>query len=242
MSGHSKWSNIKNKKGKTDAQRAKVFTKIGREIASAIKDGGGSNPETNGKLRDVIAKARASNMPSDNILRSIQKAGGELGSVHYEEVVYEGYGVNGIAMVVETLTDNRNRTASDVRHVFDKWGGSLGTSGCVSYMFKRKGVLIVERTQKTDEDAVMAMALDAGASDFDATSEAFEIFTEISDFSHVREALEAGGLCFLSADIEWIPDTTVDCDEETAAKMEVLIERFEELDDVQNVYHNMTLS
>ncbi len=241
MSGHNKWSTIKFKKGKTDAQRAKVFTKIGREIATAIKEGGGPNPDSNSRLRDVIAKARANNMPNDNISRSIAKASGDLSNVHYEEIVYEGYGAGGIAVVVEALSDNRNRTASDVRHVFDKWGGSLGTTGCVSWMFRRMGVLIVERKEGMDEDEIMTMALDAGASDFDASEEAFEIDTDIANFSSVREALESRGLTFLSAEIEWVPDNTVEADEQTAEKMEILIEKFEELDDVQNVYHNMSM-
>ena len=237
MSGHNKWSTIKHKKGKTDAQRAKVFTKIGREIAIAVKEGG-PNPENNSKLRDVIAKAKANNMPNDNISRSIQRASGEGDNVNYEEIVYEGYGAGGVAMIVETLTDNRNRTASDVRHVFDKWGGSLGTTGCVAWMFNRRGVIIIERQDDMDEDEMMTIALDAGASDFEATDEAFEIDTEIADFSTVREALEAKGFSFASAEIEWVPDTMVPADETVQEKLETLVERFEELDDVQNVYHN----
>ncbi len=241
MSGHNKWSTIKFKKGKTDAQRAKVFTKIGREIATAIKEGGSANPENNSRLRDVIAKARANNMPNDNIARSIAKASGDMGNVHYEEILYEGYGAGGVAVIVEALSDNRNRTASDVRHVFDKWGGSLGTNGCVSWMFKRMGVLIVERKTGMDEDEIMTMALDAGAMDFDASEDAFEIDTDVVSFSQVREALETKGLTFLSAEIEWVPDNTVEVDELIMEKMETLIEKFEELDDVQNVYHNMSM-
>ena len=241
MSGHNKWSTIKFKKGKTDAQRAKVFTKIGREIAIAIKEGGSPSPENNSRLRDVIAKARANNMPNDNIARSIAKASGELGNMHYEEILYEGYGAGGVAVIVEALSDNRNRTASDVRHVFDKWGGSLGTNGCVAWMFKRMGVLIVERKAGMEEDEIMTIALDAGAMDFDASEDAFEIDTEVADFSSVREALEAKGMTFASAEIEWVPDNTIEADDAVMEKMETLIEKFEELDDVQNVYHNMSM-
>ena len=207
-------------------------------MSIAIKEGGGPNPDNNSKLRDVIAKAKANNMPNDNIMRSIQKASGELSGVSYEEIMYEGYGVGGIAVIVEVLTDNRNRSASDVRHIFDKWGGSMGTSGCVSYMFNRLGVIVVERTPDMDEDEMMMLALDAGASDFEATEEAFEISTAVSDFSAVREALEKEGITFASAEIEWVPDTLIAADEDVAQKLDILIERFEELDDVQNVYHN----
>lgn len=241
MSGHSKWSTIKHKKNKTDAQRAKLFTKIGREIASAIKEGGGPNPDNNSRLRDVIAKARANNMPNDNIMRSIARSSGEQDDVNFEEVTYEGYGSGGIAIIIDAMTDNRNRTASDVRHVFDKWGGSLGTNGCVSYMFNRMGVLIVERNGQIDEDTMMMYALEAGASDFQANDEVYEIYTEVADFSVVREALEDKHIEFLSAEIGWVPETTVEADENTANEIEELIEHFEDLDDVQNVYHNMSM-
>ena len=172
MSGHSKWNNIKHKKEKTDSQRARVFTKIGREIAIAVKEGG-ADPNVNSKLRDVVAKAKANNMPNDNISRSIAKASGELGNVSYEEIVYEGYGNGGVALMVETLTDNRNRTASDVRHLFDKFGNGLGTTGCVSYMFSHQGVIAIEKKEDMDEDEVMMAALDAGAENFEATEEEF---------------------------------------------------------------------
>ena len=189
MSGHSKWANIKATKGKNDAKRANIFTKIGREIAVAVKQGG-SDPNTNSKLRDVIAKAKANNMPNDNIQRGIKKAAGELGSVNYEENIYEGYGAGGVAVIVETLTDNKNRTAGDVRHAFDKCGGSMGTSGCVSYMFDRKGVIVVEKADYSEDDMMM-IALDAGAEDVVSDEDVFEIFTDSSDYSTVREALEA---------------------------------------------------
>ena len=191
MSGHSKWNNIKHKKEKTDSQRARVFTKIGREIAIAVKEGG-ADPNVNSKLRDVVAKAKANNMPNDNISRSIAKASGELGNVSYEEIVYEGYGNGGVALMVETLTDNRNRTASDVRHLFDKFGNGLGTTGCVSYMFSHQGVIAIEKKEDMDEDEVMMAALDAGAENFEATEEEFIVYTDIASFSQVREKLEAG--------------------------------------------------
>ena len=207
MSGHSKWANIKHKKGKADAERGKIFTKIGREIAIAVRDGG-SDPATNGKLRDVIAKAKANNMPNDNIKRSIAKAAGELGSVNYEEITYEGYAPGGMAVIVKTVTDNRNRTASDIRHIFDKNGGSLGTNGCVSYMFSNVGLIVIERKPGMDEDEVMMAALDAGASDIQALEDSFEVTTEVSDFSAVRENLEKAGYTFLSADLTMIPTPT----------------------------------
>lgn len=194
MSGHSKWANIKHKKGKADAARGKIFTKIGREIAIAVREGG-SDPETNGKLRDVVAKAKANNMPNDNILRSIKKAAGELGSVNYEEITYEGYSAGGMAVLVECVTDNRNRTASDIRHYFDKFGGNLGATGSVGWMFDRKGLIVVDRKPGMDEDEVMMAALEAGASDVQTLDDAFEIYTEVGDFSAVREAAGEGAAC-----------------------------------------------
>lgn len=238
MSGHSKWANIKNKKEKTDAARGKIFTKIGREIAIAVKEGG-PDPANNSKLRDVIAKAKANNMPNDNITRSIKKASGELGSVNYEEITYEGYGPNGIAVIVDVVTDNRNRTAAEVRHIFDKSGGSMGASGCVSWMFERKGVIVIERSASLSEDDVMMAALDAGAEDVVPQDDVFEVYTAANDFSAVREALEGQGFEFLSAEVSMIPSNTVDVkDEETIAKMEKFLERFDDNDDVQEVYHN----
>ncbi len=241
MSGHSKWANIKNKKEKTDSQRGKIFTKIGRELAIAVREGGG-DPNNNSKLRDVIAKAKAANMPNDNIARSIKKAAGELGSVTYEEITYEGYGPNGIAMIVEVVTDNRNRTAAEVRHLFDKSGGALGASGCVSWMFNKRGLIVVEKSVSIDEDELMMLALDAGAEDFIALDDAYEIYTGTDDFTGVREALEAKGYAFLSAEISMIPQTTVDAtDKELSEKVERMIERFEDNDDVQQIYHNAIL-
>ena len=237
MSGHSKWNNIKHKKEKTDSQRARVFTKIGREIAIAVKEGG-ADPNVNSKLRDVVAKAKANNMPNDNISRSIAKASGELGNVSYEEIVYEGYGNGGVALMVETLTDNRNRTASDVRHLFDKFGNGLGTTGCVSYMFSHQGVIAIEKKEGMDEDEVMMAALDAGAENFEATEEEFIVYTDIASFSQVREKLEEGGYTFSSAELEWVPQTMVSVAGADADKLDKLVENLEDLDDVQNVFHN----
>ena len=237
MSGHNKWSTIKNKKGKADAARGKIFTKIGRELAVAVKLGG-SDPASNSKLRDVIAKAKANNMPNDNINRSIKKAAGELGSINYEELVYEGYGPGGVAVIVNTLSDNKNRTASDVRHAFDKSGGSLGATNCVGYMFEKKGVIVIENDGSVDEEELMMSALDAGAEDFDAGEEAFEITTAPDDFSAVREALESAGYTFASAEIDMIPQNTVTPDEDTQKKLERLFDMLDDLDDVQDYFHN----
>ena len=201
MSGHSKWHNIQAKKGKADAQRGAVFTKIGREIAIAVREGG-ANPESNGKLRDIIAKAKANNMPNDNIQRSIKKASGELSNVVYEEITYEGYAPGGVAVIVDTISDNRNRTASDVRHCFAKYGGNLGTTGSVGFMFDERGVLVIEREPGSDEDEMMMIALDAGAEDVKVDEDVFEILTAPNDFSTVRENLEKQGYSFLSAEVQ----------------------------------------
>lgn len=242
MSGHSKWANIKNKKEKTDSQRGKIFTKIGREIAIAVKEGGGGDPANNSKLRDVIAKAKASNMPNDNIERSIKKATGEASNVNYEECVYEGYGPGSMAVIVEVVTDNRNRTAAEMRHIFDKYGGSLGASGCVAWMFDKKGVIVVERDTQVDEDELMMTALDAGAEDFVAQDDAFEVYTAPNDFSVVREALEAAGYTFISAEISMLPQNTVDIkDDDVIAKVERFLDMLDDNDDVQEVYHNGNL-
>ena len=241
MSGHSKWANIKIKKGKTDALRGKIFTKIGREIAIAVREGG-SNPDSNSKLRDVIAKAKSNNMPNDNIQRSIKKAAGELGNVDYEEITYEGYAPGGVAVIVETITDSRNRTASDVRHCFAKNGGSLGVTGSVSFMFDKKGVLVIERTPDSDEDEMMMTVLDAGAEDMKTLDDAFEIYTDPNEFSAVREQLENGGMTFLSAEVQMVPQNTVALpDEETLTKVQKLLDMLEDNDDVQNVWHNAEL-
>ncbi len=239
MSGHSKWANIKNKKEKTDAQKGKIFTKIGREIAIAVKEGGGADPANNSKLRDVIAKAKAANMPNDNINRSIKKASGDGNSVDYEEVVYEGYGPGNIAVIVNVLTDNRNRIAAEMRHIFSKSGGNMGASGSVAWMFDKKGLIVIERTALMDEDEVMMQALDAGAEDFIAQEDAFEVYTAPTDFSAVRESLEKLGFTFLSAEIGQIPKNTTNItDTETIEKIERFLERLDDNDDVQEVFHN----
>ena len=241
MSGHSKWANIKHKKGKSDAQRGKIFTKIGREIAVAVK-AGGPDPSINSKLADVISKAKSNNMPNDTIMRSIKKASGDTEGVNYEEITYEGYGPNGIAMIVETLTDNRNRTASEVRHCFDKCGGSMGASGCVNWMFDRKGVILIEKSAELDEDEVMMNALDAGAEDFSDEVDVYEVTTDVESFSAVRAALEEKGYTFAQAGVEMIPQTTVsNLDADTLAKFNKLLDMLDDDDDVQNVYHNAEL-
>ncbi len=239
MSGHSKWANIKHKKEKSDAKKGKIFTKLGREITVIVK-AGGPDPESNSKLRDVIAKAKANNMPNDNIDRCIKKASGELGADNYEEITYEGYGPSGVAVIVETLTDNRNRTAGDLRHYFDKFGGNLGQNGCVSFMFDQKGVIIIDNSEEElEEDAVMMDALDAGAEDFTANEDCFEILTSTENFSSVRDALEKKGYSFASAEIEQIPQTTVALtDEKDILFMGKLIDILEDNDDVQSVWHN----
>jgi len=237
MSGHSKWHNIQAKKGKVDAKRGKIFTKIGKELMVAAKNGG-SNPEINGKLRDVIAKAKAANMPQDTITRAIKKAAGELEGVNYEEITYEGYGPGGVAVIVEALTDNKNRTAGNVRYAFSKQGGNMGSSGCVSFMFQKKGEIIIEKTDNIDEDELMMMALDAGAEDFASEDEVFIIATSPEDFGGVREALESNGVEFLEAEVKLVADTTSAIDEETAVKFQKMIDVLEDDDDVQNVYHN----
>jgi YebC/PmpR family DNA-binding regulatory protein len=238
MAGHSKWANIKIKKGKSDARRGKVFTKLGREIAIAVRQGG-ANPEANSRLRDVIAKAKAANMPNDNIMRSIKKAAGGGEGSNYEEIVYEGYGPGGIAVIVEAATDNRNRTAGDVRHYFDKFGGNLGQTGSVSYMFNKKGVIIIEKDGKIDEDSLMMDALDAGADDIISEEDYYEINTAPNDFSKVREELEKKGYEFVEAEVSMVPDTMVKLtDAKQMEQMDRLIENLEDMDDVQNVWHN----
>jgi len=237
MSGHSKWSTIKRKKEKTDGARAKVFTKIGREIGVAVKQGG-PDPSVNTKLKDVIAKAKAANVPNDNIERIIKKASGEGGADNYEEIVYEGYGPSGIAVIVETLTDNRNRTAGEMRHYFDKCGGNMGQSGCVSFMFTRQGVIAIE-AEGLDEEKVMEDALEAGAVDFIAEDEIFDIRTEPNDLGAVRDALEEKGYTFASAEVEYVPGTyTKLTSEDDIKNMTKLLDMMDDNDDVQNVYHN----
>ena len=237
MSGHSKWKNIMHKKEKTDAQRAKVFTKIGKEMAIAIRDGG-PDPVSNGKLADLITKAKSLNVPNDNIKRVIEKySGNEV--VNYDEITYEGYGPSGVAVIVTTATDNKNRTAGNVRHYFDKFGGNLGSSGCVSYMFTDAGVIVVDSASVKDEDQLMEDALEAGASDFSAEDGAFEVTTEVNDLAAVRDALIAKGYVILSAEEDKIPSSYIELtDEKDIENMNKMLEHLEDDDDVQNVYHN----
>ena len=237
MSGHSKWNNIKRKKEKTDGAKAKIFTKVGREISVAVREGG-ADPASNGKLRDLIAKAKSLNVPNDNIQRIIKKAEG-LDKTEFEAITYEGYGPGGIAMMVETLTDNRNRTAADMRHYFDKNGGNLGAMGCVSYLFTKKGLIVLDLEDK-DADEAMMDALDAGAEDFDAGEDMAQVTTDPDMFSEVRQALEDKGYSFLSADIAQIPGTTTALtDADQMVSMGKLLDALEDNDDVQNVWHNL---
>ncbi|MBE5774163.1 MAG: YebC/PmpR family DNA-binding transcriptional regulator [Clostridiales bacterium] len=239
MSGHNKWSTIKNKKAKTDAAKGKIFTKIGREIVIAVKSGGSADPALNSKLKDVIAKAKAANMPNENIQRSIKKAAGEGDAANYKEITYEGYAPCGVAVIVEVVTDNSNRTASEVRHIFDKCGGSLGATGCVSWKFERKGVIVIDNSKGMDEDELMMLALDAGAADVEMNEDSAIIYTDPSDFSSVRDSLEASGCTFLSAERAMIPTTTTEIsDEESIQKVTKLLDWLEDNDDVQNVYHD----
>ncbi|MDR2899618.1 MAG: YebC/PmpR family DNA-binding transcriptional regulator [Clostridiales bacterium] len=238
MSGHSKFANIKHKKEKNDAARGKVFTRMGREIAVAVKSGG-ADPNANSRLRDVIAKAKAGNMPNDTIDKAIKKASGDLNAVDYENIVYEGYGPNGVAVIVEVLTDNRNRAAANVRNAFTKGGGNMGTTGCVSFMFDEKGLIMVEKAASIDEDELMMLALDSGASDFEASEEGYEIITAPDAFSDVRLKLEQAGIEMISAEVTMIPQTYTEItDEDGIKKMNKLIGLLDEEDDVQNVYHN----
>ena len=237
MSGHSKWKNIMHKKEKTDAQRAKVFTKIGKEMAIAIRDGG-PDPVSNGKLADLISKAKSLNVPNDNIKRVIEKYSGN-NAANYDEITYEGYGPSGVALIVTTATDNKNRTAGNVRHYFDKFGGNLGATGCVSYMFSDVGVIVIDGASVKDEDKLMEDALEAGAADFSAEDGAYEVTTEVNDLKAVRDALEGMGYVILSADEDKIPSTYVDLEDEDAIKnMGRLLETLDDDDDVTNVYHN----
>ncbi|MBE6737240.1 MAG: YebC/PmpR family DNA-binding transcriptional regulator [Ruminococcaceae bacterium] len=240
MSGHNKWSTIKQKKGKNDAARAKIFTKIGRELIVAVKEGGSADPSVNSKLRDCIAKAKANNVPNDNIDRIIKKAAGEGDSTNYESVTYEGYGASGVAVIVEALTDNRNRTAGDVRHYFDKYGGNMGTPGCVSFMFEQKGVIVIDREDlEADEDTVMEHALEAGASDFEADDDVFTIYTEPSDMGAIRDDLASKGYAFVTAEVAMVPNTYTKVeDKEIQEKLQKMLDMFEDNDDIQNVWHN----
>ena len=239
MSGHSKFANIKHKKEKNDAAKGKIFTVIGREIAVAVKEGG-ADPANNSRLRDVIAKAKANNVPNDTIDRGIKKASGELGSVNYEQNTYEGYGPAGVAIIVETLTDNQNRTAANVRAAFSKGGGNVGAQGCVSYMFDRKGQIIIDKEEcDMDPDELMMFALDAGAEDFSDEEDSYEVLTDPDSFSQVREAFEKEKIPMLDADVRMIPQNWVTLkDEEDVKKMQRILDLLDDDDDVQAVYHS----
>ncbi|MEG0075272.1 MAG: YebC/PmpR family DNA-binding transcriptional regulator [Eubacterium sp.] len=237
MSGHSKWANIKNRKGKQDAVRGKIFTKMAKYIAVAAREGG-SDPEMNAKLRDAVMKAKASNMPNDNIDRAIKKGAGELQGTIYEEITYEGYGPAGVAVIVQTLTDNKNRTAGDVRHAFDKNGGNLGTSGCVGFLFTKKGRILVEKEDAIDEDDLMMIALEAGAEDMEISEDGYEIATSPEDFGTVINTLQEKKIKVHSGEIAMIPSTEVDLAPDDVKKMEKMLDMFDDNDDVQEVWHN----
>lgn len=239
MSGHSKWHNIAAKKGKTDAARGAIFTKIGRELAVAAK--GNPNPDTNSKLADVIAKAKAANMPNENIKRSIAKAAGELGDKDYKELTYEGYGVAGSAVIIKTLTDNVNRTAGDIRSTMSKCGGQMGNTGCVSYMFDNKGVMVIERTVALDEDTMMEYCLEAEAEDYVTEDDVYEVYTSPENFSNVRKYFEDKGVTFLEAAIKMAPQNYITLDGDKLATFQKMLDKLDELDDVQDVYHNVEL-
>ena len=240
MSGHSKWNNIAKRKGANDAKKAKIFTKIGREMAIAIKEGGSANPDFNARLRDCIAKAKANNMPNDNIKRVLEKAANAGSGDSYESITYEGYGPSGIAVIVETMTDSRNRTAGNVRHHFDKYGGKMGAAGCVSWNFSKKGVLVIDNEDGDyEEDNVMMDAMDSGADDFEADGDCFTIYTDPDDFNAVADALAKKGYTFVSAQIEMVPGEYKKLDNpDDITNMEKMLDIFEDDDDVQNVWHN----
>lgn len=239
MSGHSKWHNIAAKKGKTDAARGAIFTKIGRELAVAAK--GNPNPDTNSKLADVIAKAKAANMPNENIKRSIAKAAGELGDKDYKELTYEGYGIAGSAVIIKTLTDNVNRTAGDIRSAMSKCGGQMGNTGCVSYMFDNKGVIVIEKTVALDEDTMMEYCLEAEAEDYVVEDDVYEVYTTADGFSSVRRYFEDKGVTFLEAAVKMVPQNYITLDGEKLATFTKMLDKLDELDDVQDVYHNVEL-
>ena len=239
MSGHSKWHNIQKTKGAQDAKRSAAFTKIAKEMIVAVKEGGSADPNNNSRLATVIVKAKAANMPNDNIKRTLEKASGAGSGDNYESITYEGYGPSGVAVIVETMTDSRNRTASNMRHYFDKYGKGLGASGCVAWSFDKKGVLVIDNEDEDyEEDAVMMDALDCGAADFEAEDTVFTIYTDPDDFNDVVKALEAKGYKFASAQIEMVPQNYQPLSEEQGAQMQKLIDAMEDDDDVQNVWHN----
>lgn len=240
MSGHSKWATIRRKKEKNDTARGKVFTMLGRQIVVAVKEGG-PNPDGNMRLAEAIAKAKASNMPNDNIKRLIERASGAGDNANYDEITYEGYAPGGVAVIVEAMTDNKNRTGPEIRLAFDRNGGSLGASGCVSWMFDRKGIIVIEKAASVDEDELMMAAIDAGAEDFAAEDDIFEITTAAADMPTVRNALQEMGYAIASDEVSMIPQNTIQVDGEVAEGVQKLLDRLEDNDDVQNVYHNAEL-
>ncbi|MDI6602153.1 MAG: YebC/PmpR family DNA-binding transcriptional regulator [Thermoanaerobacteraceae bacterium] len=239
MSGHSKWANIKHKKEKSDAQKGKIFTKLAKEIIIAAREGGG-DPESNSRLRDAIEKAKENNMPNDNITRAVKRGSGELDGEALEEVTYEGYGPSGVAVIVEAMTDNRNRTAAEMRHIFDRSGGSLGASGCVAWMFDKKGLIVIDGNG-VNEDELMMVALDAGAEDIINNGDDFEVYTSPEDFSEVKSKIKDAGYTIIDAEVRMIPQNTVKLDIDASQKVLALIDRLDEHDDVQNVYHNLEI-
>lgn len=240
MAGHSKWANIKHKKSKADAVKGKIFTKLGKEIAIAAKAGG--DPSTNSKLADAVAKAKSNNMPNDTIQRAIKKGSGEMEGINYEDIIYEGYAPGGVAVIVSTLTENRNRTAGDIRYIFDRNGGSMGATGCVSWMFDKKGIIIIERDEDADEEELMMHALDAGAEDFSSEEDSFEIITTPETFSEVRKKLEEQGIPMASAEVTMVPQNYIEVtNPEDIKRINKMLDMFDDNDDVQDVYHNAEL-
>ncbi len=237
MAGHSKWANIKHKKAKMDAQKGKIYTRFSKLIIVAVREGG-PDPNTNSRLRDAIEKAKQANMPNDNIERAIKRGSGELGGGNIEEIIYEGYGPGGVAIMVDATTDNRNRTAGEMRHLFDKYGGNLGESGCVAWMFEKKGLILIEKKDDIDVDNIMMLAIDSGADDVEESEDAIEITTTVENFEPVKNSLKNNGIQIFSAEISYIPNSTVSVAEAESEKVEKLLEALEEHDDVQNVYTN----
>lgn len=237
MAGHSKWSNIKNRKAKVDAQKGKIYTKFSKMIIVATREGG-PDPDGNSRLRDVIEKAKQANMPNDNIARAIKRGSGELGGENFEEIMYEGYGPGGVAVLLDATTDNRNRTAGELRHLFDKNGGNLGESGCVAWMFERKGLIIIEKTEGIDIDEIMMVSIDAGADDVEELDDSLEIITSVEQFEAVKASLKENNIEISNAEVTYIPSSTIGVDKKDEEKVEKLLEILEEHDDVQNVYTN----
>jgi len=237
MAGHSKWANIKHKKAKMDAQKGKIYTRFSKLIIVAVRQGG-PDPNSNYRLKDIIEKAKQANMPNENIVRAIKRGSGELGGGDYEEIMYEGYGPGGVAILVDATTDNRNRTAGEMRHIFDKHGGNLGESGCVAWMFEKKGVILIEKKDDTDVDSIMMLAIDSGADDVEETDDSIEITTSVDNFEAVKNSLSENNIDIFSAEISFVPKSTISVGEPESEKLERLLEALEEHDDVQNVYSN----